>query len=285
MAAHSHDDIDWDARLHRLREGDELTAPETQELVRRLLRAADRSVIDVGAGAGGAAAAFGEVLPEGVVTVVDSARELLTAASGRVREVAGPRVRVESVLADAASDEDMAGIDPADLVFVSLVAHHLPDQLAGLRRFASLVRPGGRLALVEFGLDQRVLPWDVGLGEPGLEDRLLAARGEWFREMRAGMPGSVRLPVGWSRALCDVDLVDVHSWHYLVDRPAPVSGVALNAVLRRLEWFRDHAEGRVSEDDRRVLDELLDADGPHYAGRRDDVFLAATYVVHVGTRR
>lgn len=290
MAAHSHDGIDWDTRLQRLRERDELTAPETGELARRLLRPADRSVIDVGAGAGGAAAAFAEALTGqssagGVVTLVDSAPELLSAAVADVEQVAGPGVRVRSVPADAASDEAMAGIDAADLVYASLVAHHLPDQSAGLRRFARLARPGGRLVLVEFGLEQRVLPWDVGIGEPGLEDRLVAARADWFRTMRDEMPGSVRLPVGWSKALSDIGLIDVRSWNYLVDRPAPVSDLVLNVVLQRLEWFRSHAEGRVSEDDVRALDALLDVDGPHYAGHRDDVFFTATYAVHVGTRR
>lgn len=284
--AHSHDDIDWNARFRQFQEDDELTEPETRELVRELLRPEDRSVIDVGAGAGGAAAAFAEVLAAtgGAVTVVDSADELLSGAVATVERAAGSQVRVGSELADAADDEAMASIEPADLVFASMVTHHLPDQLAGLRRFAGLVRPGGQLALVEFGLEQRVLPWDVGIGEPGLEDRLAAARAEWFRTMRAEMAGAVRLPMGWSAALAEAGLRDVRSWHYLVDRPAPLSDLARRAVLRRLEWFGRRAEGHVSPEDQRVLDELLDADGPHFAGHRDDIFLTATYAVHVGVR-
>lgn len=79
MALHSYDNIDWDARLERLRDTDALTAPETAELVKRLLRPEDRSVVDVGAGAGGSAAAFAKAL-SGIgdtVIVVDSAPELL----------------------------------------------------------------------------------------------------------------------------------------------------------------------------------------------------------------
>ncbi|GAB3284903.1 class I SAM-dependent methyltransferase [Parasphingorhabdus pacifica] len=282
---HSHDGIDWDARLRQLREGDELAAPETRALVGRLLESGDRSVIDVGSGAGGAAAEFASVLGKvgGTLTVVDSAPELLSAALDRVEQVASPHLHVRSVLADAAEDDAMAGIEPADLVFVSMVAHHLPDQLAGLRRFADLTRQGGRLALVEFGLEQRVLPWDVGVGEPGLEDRLLAARAEWFRSMRADMQGAVRLPMGWSAALSEVGLRDVRSWHYLVDRQAPLSDLERRAVLRRLEWFRK-VEEHVVEADRHALNELLDEEGPNFAGHRDDVYVTATYAVHVGSR-
>ncbi|MGI8310289.1 hypothetical protein [Saccharopolyspora hattusasensis] len=53
MAGHSHDNIDWDEHLQRLRDGDELNAPEIAGLVAQLLRPTDRTLIEVGAGAGG----------------------------------------------------------------------------------------------------------------------------------------------------------------------------------------------------------------------------------------
>ncbi|MDQ2709728.1 MAG: class I SAM-dependent methyltransferase [Actinomycetota bacterium] len=96
------------------------------------------------------------------------------------------------------------GIDvvaPADLVFASFVMHHLPDQRRGLARLAALVSPGGRLAVVENGLGQRCLPWDVGVGKPGLQGTLAAALGEWFRGMRTGIDGAVDCPPA-GRARC-----------------------------------------------------------------------------------
>ncbi|QUH00345.1 methyltransferase domain-containing protein [Saccharopolyspora erythraea] len=286
MAPHSHDNIDWDARLERLRDTDALTGPETAELVKRLLRPEDRSVVDVGAGAGGSAAAFAKALSGtgDTVTVVDSAPELLAAAADCANRAASGGVDVRAVRADAADDALPDLVGQVDLVFASFVAHHLPDQIAGLRRMARMVRPGGRLALVEFGLEHRVLPWDIGLGEPGLESRLAAARDDRFRRMRAEMEGSVRMPMGWSAALSEAGLDDVESWSYLIDRPAPASGPALNAAVRRLEWLREAAEETAGAEDLQVLDQLLDPESPHFLRNRLDVQYLVANTVHVGTK-
>jgi SAM-dependent methyltransferase len=291
MAVHSHDNMDWDTQLQRLRERDELRAPETAELAGELLRPGDRVVVDIGAGAGGSAAAFAESLAGsgGAVTIVDSAPELLSEAVARAQRSAGPGVEVRSATVDAASDELVDAVRSingggADLVFASFFVHHLPDQLAGLRRLAELLAPGGQLAVWEAGLEPRVLPWDVGFAEPGLEGRLVAARGEWFRGMREEIPGSVRLPVGWSEALSQAGLEEVRSWSSLIDRPAPVSGVALSAVLGHLEWLREDAEQRVSDDDVRAIDALLDPESPQHAEKRRDLGYLRADTVHVGTR-
>ncbi|MDA3627582.1 methyltransferase [Saccharopolyspora sp. WRP15-2] len=288
---HSHDNIDWDAHLERLRAADELNAPEIAEVVGKLVRPGDRTVLEIGAGAGGTAAAFAAALAEsgGEVTVVDTAPELLAAAGERAGAVSD-RVTVHAVRADAAEDGLAEAVvqagapAQADLVFAAFVVHHLPDQLAGLRRLAELVRPGGRLAIIEFGLQTRVLPDDVGLGEPGLEARLIAARDQSFQQMRAEMDGSARLPVGWGKALSQAGLSDVRSWSYLVDRPAPLDEVGRSAVLRRLQLLRRHAEDGLAPADLEALDQLVDESGEHCAANRDDVYYLTANTVHVGTR-
>ncbi|WP_019853284.1 class I SAM-dependent methyltransferase [Actinopolyspora mortivallis] len=286
MHGHSYDDIDWDTRLRQLRENDELTAAEIGRLAAALVSQGEhcRSVVDIGSGAGGAAAAFASALPSGELTLVDSAPELLAEAHRHASEAAGDRVRVRSVRADVAADDLSAVVDQADLVYASLVVHHLPDQLAGLRRLSELVRPGGRLVVVETGLWPRVLPWDVGVGRPGLEDRLLAARQAEFREMREGMPEAARLPMGWTSALKEIGLREVTSWSYLVDWPAPATGHVLNVVLRRLESLRTVAWTGCSAADFDALEQLLDEQGPHYAGNRDDLYYLSADTVCVGTR-
>ena len=291
MAIHSHDAMDWDAQLRRLRDRDELRAPETKRLARELLRPEDRTVVDIGSGAGGSAAAFAEALaePGGSVSIMDSAPELVSEAVARARRSAAAGVHVGSVIADAADDELVPAVRSecgggVDLVFASFVVHHLPDQLAGLRRLAKLLAPGGRLAVLEAGLQPRVLPWDVGLGEPGLEERLSAARGEWFRRMRAEMPGSQRLPAGWSAALSQAGLCEVHSWSSLIERPPPASGVVFTAVTRHVEWLREDADQQVSDDDLRALDALLDPQSPYWVGTREDLGYLCVDTVHVGTR-
>ncbi|MGQ0775135.1 MAG: methyltransferase [Pseudonocardiales bacterium] len=282
--AHSHEGIDWAGWVERLRGADELAADALRQVAARLVRPDTRVVVDVGSGAGGMGAAFAEALPAGcTVVLVDVAPELLHAATAHVRAVGGTRVEVQAVQADAADDTLLDLAPRADLVFASFVVHHLPDQQRGLERLTTLVKPGGRLALVESGLEQRCLPWDVGLGEPGLQGRLLAAHGAWFGQMRAAMDGVVRLPVGWNRALTDAGLLEVSSFSYLVDQPPPPTDEVRADVLRWLSGIRDLAQPWISELDLQVVGELLDESGPHYVGRRDDVFLLTAHTVHVGT--
>ncbi len=284
MAGHTHDGIDWATWLHRLREADAVAAGARRALARRLVGPRTRVVVDVGSGAGGMGVAFAEEMADsgGTVVLVDSVPELLDAATAQVSAAAGPLVEVQAVRADAGGDELLDTVPRADLVFASFVVHHLPDQQRGLDRLAALVSPGGRLAVVESGLEQRCLPWDVGVGEPGLQGRLTAAHGKWFRGMRAGMDGAVRLPVGWGRALRDAGLTEVSSFSYLIDEPEPTDQVRA-AVVRWLSGLREVAADWIDEADRHAVDQLLDPAGPHYVGLRDDVFLLAAHTVHIGT--
>ena len=149
-------------------------------------------------------AAFASVLAGrggGRIVLADAVDELLSAATERVTGVAGDSVRVEAVSVDAADDGLVSVLPAADLVWASHVVHHLPDQQQAINRLAEVVAPGGWLALGEGGLRTQCLPWDVGVGRPGLAARLIAARDAWFVRMREEMPGSVRLPIGWTSAL------------------------------------------------------------------------------------
>jgi SAM-dependent methyltransferase len=285
VAGHSHDGIDWATAVGRLRENDELLRDVRGALARRLVRPPTRVVLEVGCGAGGMAAAFAEAMAAagGTVVLIDAVPELLDVAGTSVRAVAGQRVEVRAVQVDAGSDELLDRVPRADLVFASFMVHHLPDQQAGLNRLARLLRPGGRLAVVESGLEPRYLPWDLGIGEPGLSGRLAAVWEEWFRRMRTGMDGSVRLPIGWNLALAEAGLVDVHAFSYLIDLPAPPTDQVRAAVLRRLSWLREVAGPWLGEPDQRTLDQLLDPRSPHYLGHRDDLFLLAAETVYLGT--
>jgi hypothetical protein len=146
------------------------------------------------------------------------------------------------------------------------------------------VGTGGCLALAEGGLAMRCLPWDVGVGEPGLQARLLAAQETWFYGMRTGMEGAVRLPVGWNRVLTDLGLSRVTSFSYLVDVPAPLDEDGRAAVVSWLEWLTRTTCELLAPDDVEALRRLADPTDPAYVGRRDDVFLLKASTVHLGWR-
>lgn len=289
---HTHDNIDWPARLSSLRRAAELDAPYSRQVADRLvglLGAATAPVIvDVGSGGGGMSAAFAQALAArggGRVVLSDAVGELLEPAAALVRDVAdGTAVAVDAVLADAADDRLPDLLPPADLVWASRVVHHLPDQQAAVDRLARVLAPGGWLALSEGGLATRCLPWDLGVGDPGLGSRLTAARDDWFVGMRADMPGVRSLPVGWNKALEAAGLTEVSSYSYVVDHPAPAPEAVRLSVVDWIAWMAGVGEDKLSRTDRETVARLVDPDDAAYAGARDDVFMLGASTVYLGQK-
>lgn len=99
MAAHTHDDVDWAARLSGMRRLDELESAAVADVADRLTRNLDAgaTVVDVGSGAGGMTTALAASLRArggGTVVAVDTVDELLTAACHAARESGGDTVTV-----------------------------------------------------------------------------------------------------------------------------------------------------------------------------------------------
>jgi SAM-dependent methyltransferase len=245
-------------------------------------------VMDVGCGAGSMSVPLVSALREhggGVLVLVDATPELLDAACTAARAEGDGEVSVKPVLADLAAEDPLSFAGPVELIWGSRVIHHLPDQLRGVRRLVSALAPGGWLALAEGGLETRFLPWDLGVGEPGLADRMAAARAEWFVSMRENMTGSVRLPVGWNVALADAGLGEISAFSFVVDHPAPAKHFVREWAVDRLTWLSEITSSRLHAADRAALKRLLNPSDSEYVGAREDVFLLETDTVHVGRRR
>jgi SAM-dependent methyltransferase len=290
MAAHTHDDVDWEARLIAMRRGDALLANALARTARRLAAGLPGApvVLDVGCGTGGMSAALARELAAsggGRLVLLDATASLLAEAEKAAILAGEPSVRVEAVAADIAGADLSAVAPPADLIWASGVVHHLPDQQAGVNRLAGALRHGGLLALGEGGLDTRCLPWDLGVGEPGLEGRLIALHSEWFAALRAGMAGSVDMPYGWSTALERAGLTEVSSFAMVFDHPAPAPRLVREYVVDRVEWLAESASESLDDGDRETVRQLLDPDGPHYLGTREDLYLLGTQAVHHGRAR
>jgi SAM-dependent methyltransferase len=288
---HTHDNIDWPTRLASLRRADDLDAETDRQVAERLVgvlgTAAEPVIVDIGSGGGGMSAAFASALAArgGRVVLSDAVRELLDAATAHVREVAaGTPVVVEAVQADAASDNLADQLPPADLVWASRVVHHLPDQQRAIDELTRVLAPGGWLALGEGGLATRCLPWDLGIGEPGLGNRLTAARDTWFVGMRADMPGVKSLPVGWNKALEAAGLTSVFSFSYVIDHPAPASEAVRQSVVDWLVWMSGVGEDLLSDTDRETVARLVDPADEAYVGARDDVFILGASTVYLGQK-
>ncbi|WP_328606686.1 class I SAM-dependent methyltransferase [Amycolatopsis sp. NBC_00345] len=300
MPAHTHDHIDWADRLALLRAADALDAAAMATVARRLVAALPPrpTVVDVGCGAGGMSKHFARELATrsgGTVVLVDATPALLEEAERAVKTEAaehvapgstgehGPvSVEVRAILGDLADAGLPQTVPPADLVWASHVVHHLADQQAAVGTVAAVAKPGGLVALAEGGLDFRCLPWDLGVGRPGLENRMLAAQAEWFIGMREGIDGAVPMPYGWPIALDRAGLTGVDSFGALVHHPSPGPDSLADYVVNRIGRLREFAGDHLTTGDRATLDALLDATGPHFVGARQDLYLFGAKNVHCG---
>lgn len=271
------EDLDWSSMLETLGRADDIEADLNAQIADWLLTGDERLIYDLGCGAGGMTAALRSAAPPDSRVVAVDGEPALLAATRR-------RVEVETVLADLGTELPVES-GSADLIWASGVVHHLPDQHSLVADLAARLAPGGRLALGEGGLHLRSLPWDLGVGEPGLELRLDAAQDRWFTRMRRELPGAVPMPHGWSTALQRAGLVDVTARSFLLDLPAPLGSSELDHVLGRLRGYADH-DGRedLSEEDRDVLRRVTDPEDALHRRIREDLFLLAARTVYVGRR-
>ena len=287
-------EIDWAEEAGRLRSSAEGEAGWNAAVAATLVRDTDRVVVDVGCGGGGMAKALAEALPSATVVAIDADPDVLEQA----REHTGGLVRCELASMDDGAEPLRRAIDaPADLIWASASVHHAADQQAAVDALASLLAPGGRLALAEGGLPARYLPWDLGIGEPGLELRLDLAQDRWFKVMRESLPGSVPMPYGWTDALTRAGLVDVTTRSLLSETPPRLSPERLEGVIealrKRIGWLTGHGHGHghghvesgeewLEPADLHVWEQLLDPEGPYYLGRRTDLAVLAVRSVHIG---
>jgi SAM-dependent methyltransferase len=240
---------------------------------------ATEMVVDVGCGAGGAACAIAGRLPAGAQVVgLDRDPRLLAIGQRRARDEG-----VDGRITWTTADVGRLPVQPnsVDLAWASGVVHHLPDQQEAVVALAGLLRAGGRVALVEGGLPLRCLPYDIGLGRPGLEARLDEARARWFADMRGELHGPA-MPYGWPDALARAGLVDITCRSFVAERTPPLDEVGRAMAERHLRSALDELGERLAPDDRATLRRLLAPDDAAYVGRRRDLMVSALHTIHTG---
>lgn len=238
-------------------------------------------VLDLGSGPGVASVLLADALPGAEVVAVDGSAAMLTAAGARASRL-GVAERVSTRHIDLAGDLGVLGT--ADVVWASLVVHHIGDEADALGRIGALLPSGGLLALVEMAEPVRVELDPAVLGRPGLWDRLDASWREWFAEMRASLPGhttSADYPSMLDRAGFDVLVDEVRT----VTLAAPLGPVARRFTAEQLRGARARLEGHADPADLAALDALVDDGAATGVMQRDDVGLTASRHLFVARRR
>ena len=231
-----------------------------------------RRVLDVGSGPGVGTCVLAERFPAAAVVAVDGSTEMLANVAARAERL-GLAERVQTRLVNLPDGLDDLG--QADLVWASMVLHHVGDERAALRSLRARLGPGGLLALVEFADPLRLLADGTVLGRPGLWERLDQARAAWLADMRAGLPDAV--PSSDLRTM-----MDDAGYEVLVDRvltaelDPPLDDRGRQLALRQVKQMREHVEPYAEAGDVAALDTFIDDASPAGILHRPDVFIHAS---------
>lgn len=120
-------------------------------VVKRVATQADLTVVDLGAGTGYFSLRFARVLPKGRVIAADLEPTLLAHLAARAAKDGLGNVTTRQVTPEGAGLEDLTGT--VDVFFLCNTYHHISDRPAYFRKVAPLLRPDGRLVIVDFQLD------------------------------------------------------------------------------------------------------------------------------------
>ncbi len=110
-------------------------------------------VADIGAGTGYFSVRLANMLPEGKVYAVDLEPDMVKYLAERAK-----REKRENMIAVAAATDDPRLPEKADLVLLVDVYHHVDDRERYFRNLRGALKPGGRVAIIDFRMDAREGP-------------------------------------------------------------------------------------------------------------------------------
>jgi SAM-dependent methyltransferase len=205
------------------------------------------------------------------VVAVDGSGAMLERAAARIDRL-GLATRVGT--RRASFPDGLHGLGPADLVWASMVLHHVGDEVDALGRMRALLEPGGLLALVEHHRPVRVLPDAADLGRPGIWDRLDDAWRAWFADMRAELPDA-------AASADPASMLELAGFELLrddvvaIDLEPPLDEPARRFARRHIDRDMSQLAPYADPDDLAAVEALADDDSEHGILRRDDTVVRA----------
>jgi SAM-dependent methyltransferase len=246
--------------------------PELRRVIGALNLAPGMHILDAGCGTGEALSWLHElVAPNGTVVGVDLSAAHLEAARGRLR----PGVTILQA--------DLLGaplpLQSFDFIWCVNTIHHLRDPLQGINRLASLLRPGGRIALGQSSLlPDMYFAWDARL------ERLInEAVRSYYRERYALDERDLAAVRSLLGLLHRAFLHRVTIRTGVIERTAPLRAVdrayLLETIFRRTWGAR--LRPYLSPADYAELIALCDPGHSQFALRRPDFHFLQTFTVAV----
>jgi len=118
------------------------------EVIQALALAPDAIVADVGAGTGYFAVRLANMLPAGRVYAVDIEPDMVKYLAERAR-----REKRDNMLAIAGAPDDPKLPEKVDLILMVDVHHHIDERERYFRKLSAALKPGGRIAIIDFRPD------------------------------------------------------------------------------------------------------------------------------------
>jgi predicted methyltransferase len=123
------------------------------EVLQALKLAPDATVADIGSGTGYFAVRFAHMVPNGRVYGVDAEPDMVRYLAERAK-----REGLANLTAVTAKPNDPGIPSAVDLVILVDTYHHIPAREQYFRNLQKSLKPGGRLAIIDFTLDSPVGP-------------------------------------------------------------------------------------------------------------------------------
>jgi cyclopropane fatty-acyl-phospholipid synthase-like methyltransferase len=123
------------------------------EVIKALALPEGATVADIGAATGYFPVRFAHALPQGRVFGIDIERSMVDYLAARAE-----REGLANLQAVLGAPDDPKIPEPVDLVIVVDTYHHLSDRTAYFRRLATSLKPGGRVAIIDFKPESKMGP-------------------------------------------------------------------------------------------------------------------------------
>ena len=123
------------------------------EVIQALQLPPDALVADLGAGTGYFAVRLANMLPKGRVYAVDVEPDMVRYLAERAK-----KEKRENLVAVAGAPDDPRLPGKVDLILLVDVYHHVEARTAYFRRLREALKPGGRIAVIDFRLDSPAGP-------------------------------------------------------------------------------------------------------------------------------
>lgn len=249
-----------------------------EPLDRAMLQALELSkesrVLDAGCGRGEHLILFAESLPEGTVTGIDNQASMVQTSSRRLEQ---EKLAGRAVVQTANIYQLPFADHSFDLAWTSHVLINLGDPLKAVKELIRVCRSGGRVVVREDQYEMQMLPADIDLGPPGLEQRVLAAK---QRATLKRFDTLGRLPFGWPAMLKEAGLTNVSASSFLFQAQPPWTPVQVSYLRWWLGQWANFAE---NDQDRETIAAILDPNSPREILKRDDLHITKVATIYVAT--